>query len=215
MTIGNNAEEIYSRILPKSYDTMQRHMVKYKKIAVEKSRIQAGDSVVVFCCGSGMDFHTLEERIGPKGNITGIDFSKQMLHVAKNRIIENGWANITLIQMDVAKTGPINSMTNKFDAGICTLGLSIIPSYRQAYQNLKDCVKQGGQIIIGDMQIASGIYSLFNPLSVYFSRPFGGSYAGHKASKTIKNEMLKSLENVYIKYFLFHSYFICWGTKLY
>jgi len=212
MSIEQQIREIYSHTIPSRYEKMQKHMVKYKSGAIEKSTIKGGDHVVVFCCGTGMDFPALEERIGPTGRIDGVDFSKEMLCLAEKRINDSGWLNVNLVQKDV--TFDDIALRNDYHAGVCTLGLSIIPDYTKAYENLTQCVKSGGQIIIGDMQKAPGVWGLFDPISIYLSRPFGGTKEGHENSLTLYNMMRKDLQDVRKEEFLFHSYFIAWGTKL-
>jgi hypothetical protein len=51
-----------------------------------------------------------------------------------------------------------------------------------AYDNLLSNVKGDGQIIIGDMQLASGWRALFNPVTLLISRRYGGTREGHEKS---------------------------------
>jgi hypothetical protein len=50
---------------------------------------------------------------------------------------------------------------------VCTLGISIIPDFKAAYYNLARNVKIGREIIIGDMQLATGWKSKLNPLTIF------------------------------------------------
>jgi len=43
------------------------------------------------------------KKIGESGRIIGIDFSSEMLHIAREKIKRNGWENIELIEADVTK----------------------------------------------------------------------------------------------------------------
>ena len=49
-----------------------------------------------------------EARVGPTGNIIGIDASEQMLQIAADRIAVHGWDNVHLIAAPVA-TAPIQA----------------------------------------------------------------------------------------------------------
>lgn len=121
------------------------------------------------------------------------------------------WKNIDLIEADVSKPG--DYMGNNFDAGICTLGMSIIPEYLKAYENLFGSVKSGGEIIIGDAQYASGWKSFFNPLIILMGKRYGASEEGHKNSLELCRRMKEDLADVKKRTFFLDTYFYCIGKK--
>ncbi len=204
--------EIYSGNVANHYDLPISHMFKkYKQQAFIDSSLKQGDKVLVFCCGTGLDFQHILNKIGPKGKIVGIDFSSEMLQKAKKRIAKNKWTNIELIEADVTEFEDTNNEI--FDAGICTLGLSIIPEYKKAYYNLVSNIKLEGEIIIGDMQLASNWYAKFNPLTILLAKRFGGSHDGHKNSLQICKIMKQELTDVKKKDFFLKSYYYCIGRK--
>ncbi len=203
---------IYTGKVAKYYDLPISHIFsKYKKQAFIDSSLKKGDSVLVFCCGTGLDFSEIIKKIGKEGKITGIDFSAEMLQKAKKRIEKKNWRNIELIQADVTEFK--NNSGFQYDSGVCTLGLSIIPEYLIAYFNLLSNVKENGEIIIGDMQLASNWYARFNLFTIFLAKRFGGSYEGHKNSIELVSLMQKELKNVRKKEFFLKSYYYCIGEK--
>lgn len=184
--------KIYAGITAKHYDYPISHFFgKYKKLAFKESSLKNGDSVLVFCCGTGLDFPHILPKIGNEGKIIGIDFSSEMLEMAKKRIKKNKWGNIELIEADVTQT--TNLPDNTYDVGVCTLGISIIPEYKDAYTNLLSRIKTHGEVIIGDIQLAPGKLSLLNPLTVFLAKKYGGSYTGHQNSADLCNIMKREL----------------------
>jgi ubiquinone/menaquinone biosynthesis C-methylase UbiE len=203
---------IYSGKVAKYYDLPISHIFsKYKKQAFIDSSLKLGDSVLVFCCGTGLDFPEIIKKIGKEGKITGIDFSVEMLQKAQKRIERNKWKNIELIQADVIEFNDDSGF--QYDSGVCTLGLSIIPEYLTAYYNLLTNVKENGEIIIGDMQLASNWYARFNPFTIFLAKRFGGTYEGHKHSIELITLMKKELKDVRKKEFFLRSYYYCIGKK--
>ncbi len=204
---------IYSGKVARKYDfSMPPFFLKWKKKAFNESSLRKGERVLVFCCGTGLDFPYLLNKIGKEGKITAVDFSAEMLNLAKQKIKKNNWKNIELIEADITKFE--NIFKEKFDAGVCTLGMSIIPEYKMAYHNLLRHVKTGGEIIIGDMQLASGILAVFNPLTIFLAKKFGGTRAGHQNSLEIYAMMKKDLSNIKKREFFFGAYYYCIGKKL-
>ncbi len=203
-------EKIYAGKVAEKYDfSMPPFFARWKKLAINESSITNGDRVLVFCCGTGLDFPHILSKIGEEGEIVGVDFSTEMLKKAKGKIEKESWKNIKLIQADITEFK--HQPDGNFDVGVCTLGMSIIPDYKSAYINLLSYVKKHGEIIIGDMQLASGWLSRLNPLTIFLSKKYGGSYEGHQNSKELCSIMQKELSEVRKREFFLNSYFYCIG----
>jgi len=61
-----------------------------------------GHTVVAIGCGTGLDFDLMQQRIGPRGRIVGVDLTPGMLSKAGERAEKSGRSNVHLIQSDVA-----------------------------------------------------------------------------------------------------------------
>ncbi len=207
---SETVKDIYSGKVGKKYDfSSPPFFARWKKVAFSESSLKRGDRVLVFCCGTGLDFPHILNKIGKEGLITGVDFSSVMLDIARQKIDENKWDNIELIEADITK--PIDELSQKYDVGVCTLGLSIIPDYKSAYYNLLAYIKKQGEIIIGDMQLASGFHARFNPLTIFLSKKYGGTYEGHQNSLELYSLMKSELTEVRKMEFFFESYYYCIG----
>ncbi len=205
-------ERIYAGRVAQKYDfSMPPFFMSWKKKAFDESSLKKGDRVLVFCCGTGLDFPHILKRIGTEGRIVGVDFSSAMLRSAQEKIEREKWESIEIIEADVTKFE--SNFDPKFDVGVCTLGMSIIPEYRSAFFNLLGCVKEQGEIIIGDMQLASGWLARLNPATVFLARKFGGSHKGHENSLKLQAIMAEELTALRKREFFFKSYFYCIGKK--
>jgi ubiquinone/menaquinone biosynthesis C-methylase UbiE len=92
---------IYDHVIPKTYDLPQLLMIPLKKAGVNELDLKRGDQVIAFCCGTGQEFPLIQERIGPQGEILGVDWSDGMLEQARRKIADNGWTNVKLVKGDV------------------------------------------------------------------------------------------------------------------
>jgi demethylmenaquinone methyltransferase/2-methoxy-6-polyprenyl-1,4-benzoquinol methylase len=201
---------IYDSNVATRYDsTMPPFFKRWKRKAIERSDLKMGDEVLVFCCGTGGDFQFILERIGGDGRIVGVDFSSEMLGQAKQRVRDNGWTNVELIESDVTKLQ--DGELGEFDSVVCTLGLSIIPDHMKAYQNLLSHLRKGGEMIVGDMQLASGLLGMFNPITIMMARKYGGTHEGHWNSLQIKERMKSNLSDIREKRFFMGAYYFCIG----
>ena len=200
----------YDHVAPKVYDLLQRHMIPLKKSAVNTMGLKRGDRVIVFCCGTGQEFPFIQERIGPEGEILGVDWSDGMLEQAHRRIADNGWANVKLVKADVTALPESVVETASYDAGICTLGLSIISEPEKAFQALKNAVRAGGRILIGDVCSFSGLKSILNPLNTLMNLPGGNTRRSLAHSRLFAEALPSDLLDVKLKWRL-GSYYIASG----
>lgn len=205
-------EGIYAGPVAKKYDMSMGHFfARLKEKAFKESTLKTGDHVLVFCCGTGLDFLHILRRIGEEGKITGVDFSGKMLKRAAEKISRNNWSNIELVHADVTRFE--NKLDPKADAGVCTLGLSIIPEFRSAFYNLLSNIRVGGEIIIGDMQLASGWQAHLNPLTISMAKRYGGTLEGHQNSLELSSLMKETLDNVRKEEYFFRAYYFSIGKK--
>lgn len=120
--------------------------------AVELLQLRPGATVLDVACGTGANFPLIQQRIGAAGAIVGVDLTPEMLARARARMTRNGWANVQLRETDI--TGTAGSVPGApFDAAICTLGLSVIPRWRDAWEAMSGAVRPGGRLAIMDAGI--------------------------------------------------------------
>jgi demethylmenaquinone methyltransferase/2-methoxy-6-polyprenyl-1,4-benzoquinol methylase len=125
--------------------------------AVESLRLSPGCAVLDVACGTGCNFPLVEARIGHTGRIVGVDLTPAMLSRARSRVDRHAWSNIELIEMDAAElslerlwaAGALRT-GQRFDAAICTLGLSVIPDWPRAVAAMLSMVRPGGRVAVMD-----------------------------------------------------------------
>ncbi len=61
------------------------------------ARLPIGASVLDIGCGAGLDALIAASRVGPGGQVIGLDFSDEMLKVARQSAIEKGFTNLKFI----------------------------------------------------------------------------------------------------------------------
>jgi ubiquinone/menaquinone biosynthesis C-methylase UbiE len=205
---------IYDYVLSKLHDHIQRHMIPLKKTAVAELHLKQGDRVISFCCGTGLEFPFIQEHIGPEGEILGVDWSDGMLERARRRIADNGWTNVKLIRGDV--TALPNGMVEmaSYDAGIFTLGLSILDKPVNAFQALKNAVKGGGRIVVGDVCSFSGLKSLLNLFNSLVNLPFGNTHRSLAHSRLFAEALPLDLLEGKLEWHRGGSYYIASGRRL-
>jgi demethylmenaquinone methyltransferase/2-methoxy-6-polyprenyl-1,4-benzoquinol methylase len=72
-----------------------------RRRAVELLDPRPGARVLDAACGTGANFDLVEQRIGPAGELVGLDLTPQMLGRAHARVAREGWGNVRLHEGDI------------------------------------------------------------------------------------------------------------------
>lgn len=176
-----------------------------RKKAIEKIGLTKGDRVLDLACGMGDNFYYLLDKIGDKGRIVGVDYTGQMLKVARKKAKLKGWGNISLIRKDAAK---LSFPKNYFDGVVSVIGISSIPNYKEALKKSVNSLKKGKKMVILDGKLFDSKYKILNPIikCLRWSKSW-------MINAEIEKYAQKLLNNIKIEKFCGGSIYIISGTK--
>lgn len=108
-----------------------------------EARPQAGETVLDVGCGCGETVLELAQRVGPNGHVLGVDVSKAMLDLARERTRRENLKNVKLILADAS--------THRFDDGAFDLafsrfGVMFFDNPVVAFANIKRSLRERGRI---------------------------------------------------------------------
>jgi demethylphylloquinol methyltransferase len=140
-------QSLFDRIAP-VYDTLNdtlslgQHKI-WKLMAVKWCAPQPGDVGLDLCCGSGDVAIMLADRVGPHGQVYGVDFALEQLKIAQERRPEVNW-----VQADVLHL-PFHDQ--HFDCATMSYGLRNVPDIAASLCELYRVLKPGAKAAILDM----------------------------------------------------------------
>ena len=147
-TFNNEASEYEqtSRKVNIYFDEALTVLVNNIKIRKQKIRI------LDVCCGTGILTNLVAQKY-PKAQIVGVDFAKNMLDIAKHRLIN---FNFTPVELDVLDEDKMSNLSKdgQFDLIISSFGIHNIHTKRlkqQAISNIIKLLKDGGIFITCDI----------------------------------------------------------------
>jgi trans-aconitate methyltransferase len=82
----------------RSYDRRTGAYQGYRRTVVEALPVRPGQVVLDVGCGTGLCHGLLKDKVGPQGGVVGIEESPEMAAVARERIEQEGWRNVTVVQ---------------------------------------------------------------------------------------------------------------------
>ncbi|WP_026694820.1 demethylmenaquinone methyltransferase [Peribacillus kribbensis] len=172
-------EKIY-----KNYDQMnsvisfQQHK-KWRNRTMKQMKVKPGSKALDLCCGTADWTIALAEAAGPQGMVKGLDFSKNMLKVGKEKVSHLGLHQVELIHGNAMEL-PFED--NTFDYVTIGFGLRNVPDYNQVLKEMNRVLKPGGMAVCLEtsqptMPVFKQLYFFyFQYIMPVFGRVFAKSY---------------------------------------
>ena len=144
----HEVNNLFSRVAPR-YDLLNNVIsLGTQKIwrheLFNQLQIKPTDNALDVCCGTGDLAIALAKRISA-GRVTGLDFNKEMLEIAKEK---TKIGNLFLVQGD-AMALPFDD--NSFDIVTIGFGLRNVPDADKALSEIYRVLKPGGQFVSLEM----------------------------------------------------------------
>ena len=82
----------------RSYDQRTGAFQSYRRAIIEALPVSRGQVVLDVGSGTGLCCGLLREKVGPQGGVVAIEESSEMATVARERIADEGWRNVTVVE---------------------------------------------------------------------------------------------------------------------
>lgn len=125
----------------------------HRRRAVQALGLRPGDRVVEIACGTGLNFPLIQEKIGPEGQIVGVDLTDAMLVQAQQRIETNGWSNVSLVHADAAEF----EFPTGVDAILATYPHALLPNTDRVIAHGAAALSPGGRWVVLDIKVPDNL----------------------------------------------------------
>jgi SAM-dependent methyltransferase len=120
--------------------------LQFAPLGEEALRVLApgsAETILDIGCGCGDSTLALAARVGPGGHVVGVDISRPMLEVARQRRAAPAAGTVEFRQIDVQSD---DLGTARFDAAFSRLGIMFFSDPVAAFTNLRCALKPGGRL---------------------------------------------------------------------
>jgi demethylmenaquinone methyltransferase/2-methoxy-6-polyprenyl-1,4-benzoquinol methylase len=170
-------EKIYN-----NYDKMnsvisfQQH-IRWRSDTMKRMDVQKGSKALDVCCGTADWTIALAEAVGLKGEVIGLDFSKNMLKIGEEKV-----KDLKQVKLVHGNAMELPFPDNSFDYVTVGFGLRNVPDVMTVLKEMHRVVKPGGQVVcletsqptlIGYKQLYYFYFRFIMPL---FGKLFAKSY---------------------------------------
>ncbi len=187
----------------RTYDANVKRAERSRIWAVEQLDLKLGDLVLDVGCGTGLSCPLIEERIGPSGKIFGIDASPDMLALARERVQEGGWRNVTFVEA-ATEEAVIDATA---DAALFHFTHDIMRS-RAALENVIRHLKPGARVAAAGAKWSSWWALPVNAYVWHISRKYVTTLEGFRRPWSLLKEFVPDLR---VEPMMFGAVYIAWG----
>lgn len=142
---------------------------RYRRSAVEALRLKPGDTVVEVGCGTGSNFKLLQEKVGTRGRIIGVDLNEAMLERSRLRVKQRGWTNVDITHSDAA----LFRFPEGINGVISTFAITLVPEFDEIIKRGSRALKKGGRFVVLDLKLPDKRPRVLRSIGVFFTKPFG------------------------------------------
>ena len=217
-TIDGDRERLIAtyRRKAKHYDIVSRlypvpgyPQLSQRRQAVRALGVRPGDTVVDMACGTGLNFSLLQQAIGPAGQIIGVDLTDAMLAVAQERIENNGWSNVSLVQADAAEF----AYPTEIDGILSTYAMSHVPEAARAIAHGAAALSRGKRWVVLDLKVPDNVPRWLAQLGIALGRPLGSidEWVGRRPWESLRVAMHDELTDLSWTELFFGTAFLATG----
>jgi SAM-dependent methyltransferase len=142
----------YRNFLAWLFETFAEDESNFRRRLLQKTKIKAGDRVLVTGCGLGDDLPFAVESVGDDGEVYAQDLSAQMVLAASMEILP-AYRN-SAIHFSVSDAAHLPFSDGFFDAAYHFGGINLFDNIRLAIREMERVVKTGGRVVFGDEGVA-------------------------------------------------------------
>ena len=134
--------------------------------------IRKGDAILDLGSGAGNDCFVARSITGETGQVTGLDFTDEMLEKANRNVKKLGYTNISFVKGDIEN---IPLPDDSYDVVISNCVLNLVPDKEKAFSQIFRVLKTGGHFCISDVVLRGKLPQKLQEVAVLYAGCVAGA----------------------------------------
>ena len=157
----------------RSYERDTEAFQPYRRAVVEALPLRCGQVVLDVGCGTGLCCGLLRDKVGPAGEVVGIEESPEMAAVAREHIACEGWDNVAVVQAPAEEA----DIELTADAALFCAVHDILQS-PDALRNVLTTLRPGAWVAAGGGKWAAPMMMALNSMVGMLHAPYVRDFSG-------------------------------------
>jgi arsenite methyltransferase len=136
------------------------------------AKIKEGYTVIDLGSGAGNDAFVARKLAGESGKVIGIDFTEQMIALARENAEKLGLNNVEFRQGDIEDI-PVTA--NKADVIVSNCVLNLVPNKHKVFSEVYRVLKPGGHLSISDIVLEGELPSKWKEVAELYAGCISGA----------------------------------------
>jgi SAM-dependent methyltransferase len=117
---------------------------------VQAAEIESGQRVLDVACGRGAVLFPCTERVGPAGEVIGVDLADEMVRATNLEAAQRGLS----VRVQVMDAEHLDFAEATFDRVLCGFGIMFFPNQLRALEEFRRVLKSGGRLAVSTWRVA-------------------------------------------------------------
>ncbi|CAN5864777.1 class I SAM-dependent methyltransferase [soil metagenome] len=159
------------------YDLTRKYYLLGRDRLLKEMKISEGENVLEIGCGTGRNLAILAKKY-PRTNLFGLDASAEMLKSAEKKIRAKHLTNVTVKTALADDFSHFNTfdLSDPFDAIFFSFSISMIPTWKESFENALENLKDGRSVYIVDFYDQKDLPVWFRKILQSWLRQFHVKY---------------------------------------
>lgn len=133
-----------------AYDDFRQRLLPGREVLCRSLDLRSGDVWLDLGGGTAQNLEWRSERISELKQVYVVDLAAQLLDVARRRVAERGWKNVSLVEADATTFRPPEPV----DVVTFSYSLTMIPDWIAVLEQAERVLKPGGMIGVVDFYVS-------------------------------------------------------------
>jgi len=144
--------------------------------------LKFGEIVLDLGCGGGFDCFLAAKKVGPTGQVIGVDMTPEMVSKARKNVATGNFTNVE-IRLGEIEFLPVANQSIDVVISNCVINLS--PNKLQVFREISRVLKPGGRLVVSDIVATAEIPNEIRNNTEMYSKCISGSVHVNKLKEIL------------------------------